>query len=39
MHLAIRSKTKRLTDESCRYVLHVYKDNTTTTTETTKDKK
>lgn len=26
MHLAVRSKTKRLTDESCRYVLHVYKE-------------
>lgn len=26
MHLAVRSKTKRLSNESCRYVLHVYKD-------------
>ena len=26
MHLAVRSKTKRLNDESCRYVLHVYKE-------------
>ncbi len=26
MHLAVRSKTKRLTDESCRYILHVYKE-------------
>ena len=25
MHLAVRSKTKRLSNESCRYVLHVYR--------------